>query len=80
MRRLQGNSLLSWALASISTFCFPVARQLLPPDQQRVWSWCTGDVFDLVAYDRGNAQLEFLNRFDPALFVHCSTALGRINA
>jgi hypothetical protein len=57
-------------LASLSTFCFPVGRPLLAADQQRIRSWRTGDLFGLAAYDRRNAQFEFLNRFDLALFVH----------
>jgi len=38
-----------------------------------VRSWCTGDLLGLATYDRCNAQLEFLNGFDSALFVHCSS-------
>ena len=47
-----------------------MSRAFVPADQQRVWSWRTSDLFGLAAYDRCNAQLEFLNRFDLALLLH----------
>jgi hypothetical protein len=48
------------------------------PDQQRVWSRCTSDVLRLGTYDRCNAQLEFLDGFDSAQFLHCSRFVRNI--
>jgi hypothetical protein len=45
------------ALAPRSTFCFAIGRPLQ-------WSRWSGDLLRPGAYDRGNAQLEFLNGFD----------------
>jgi hypothetical protein len=42
------------------------------PDEQRVRSRRTSDVLRRVTYNRCKAQLEFLNGFDSALFLHCS--------
>jgi hypothetical protein len=50
-----------------------VGRTLFAADQQRVRSRCTSDLLRLATYDRCDAQLEFFNGFDSALFVHCST-------
>jgi hypothetical protein len=61
------------ALAGGSAFCFLVVRVFLAADQQRVRSRWSRDVLRLGAYDRCNAQLEILKRFDSALFVHCAT-------
>src|SRR5262245_39990382 len=52
---------------------FPVSRTLFAADQQRVRSWCAGNLLRLATYDRCDAQVEFLDGFDAALFVHCST-------
>jgi hypothetical protein len=35
-------------------------------------------VLGLGRYDRCNAQLEFLNGFDSALLLHCSTPAGSV--
>jgi hypothetical protein len=64
------------ALASFSTFCFPVSRPLFATNQQRVRSWRTSDLLGLATYDRCNTQLEFLNRFDLALLLHWCLAAG----
>jgi len=58
-------------LAVLSTFCFPARRAFIPADQPWVWSWCTSDLLGIATYDRCNAQLEILNGFDWALFLHC---------
>jgi hypothetical protein len=57
---------------ALSTSRFPAGRALLLANQQRVRSGCASDVLRLLAYDRCNAQLEFLNGFYSALLLHCS--------
>jgi hypothetical protein len=52
-----------------STVRFPVGRVFIAADQHRVRSRCARDVLWLGTYHRCNAQLEFLNGFDSALFV-----------
>jgi hypothetical protein len=47
-----------------------VVRALLGADQQRLHAPWSKDVLRLVAYDRCNAQLEFFDGFDWALFFH----------
>ena len=51
-------------------FYFSISRPLRTADQQRVRSRAARDVLRLGTYARCNAQLEFLNGFGSALFVH----------
>jgi hypothetical protein len=63
----------------LTMLCFSGLRPLLMADQQRVWSRCTKDVLRLSTCDRCDAQLEFLNGFDSALFLHGSRFVRNIS-